>query len=385
MIYFDNAASSHPKPAEVVDAVRRALEEFPANPGRSAHEMSVRAARAVSTARRKAADFLGSSEPSRVSFTKSATEAINVVLCGFLRPGDGCIVSAFEHNAVMRPLRHLQGEHGVKVIVAPPGKDSPIDIEFVAREAESAKMLVVTLCSNVTGEIFPVAELAEICARGGVFFLLDAAQGLGALRVNTKDLHIDALAATGHKGLLGPQGAGFFYLRNPESIDPFLRGGTGSRSESEEQPSFPPDRFEAGTLPTPAICGLAAGIDAVLARGVFSIREDERNLCARLLERLGAIPGIILYGPRNPERMLPVVSFNVKGLAPDELARGLFSRGVACRVGLHCSPAAHRALGTYPAGTVRFSLGPSNTTDEMDEAVSVVAELAKGRSSGTTG
>ena len=168
-------------------------------------------------------------------------------------------------------------------------------------------------------------------------------------------------------------------LFRSEAVEPLVRGGTGSRSESEEQPSFPPDRFEAGTLATPAICGLEAGVDAVLARGVSEIREHERGLCERLLERLAAVPGIVLYGPKDPERMLPVVSFNVQGLAPDELARGLFSRGVACRVGLHCAPAAHRTIGTYPAGTVRFSPASSNTIEETDEAASIVAELAAAR------
>lgn len=381
MIYLDNAATSWPKPPGVAGAMVRFLEEVGANPGRSGHRLSVEAGRIVYQTREALAALFGLSDPLRIVFAPNATYALNLALRGLLHPGDHVITSSMEHNAVMRPLRALE-QQGVALTVVPCAPDGTLDPEDIHRALRPETALVVlNHASNVCGTILPVAEVGEIVRQAGRLFLVDAAQTAGVMPISMKEMSIDLLAFTGHKGLLGPTGTGGLAIgeRVPlERFEPLVRGGTGSRSEYEVQPDFLPDKFEAGTLNAVGLAGLLAGLSYLQERGLDALRAHEVALTERLLAGLRGIPGVTVYGPADPACRVAVVSFNIAGWMPSDAALFLDERyDIACRPGLHCAPSAHRILGTFPTGTVRFSLGPFNTADEVDQAVQAVAGLAE--------
>jgi cysteine desulfurase family protein len=385
MIYFDNAATAGRRPDSVGEAVLRALREVSANPGRSGHRLALEAARIVEDARAELAGFFGAPDPAHLVFTKNATEAVNQALLGYVREGDLVLASAWEHNAVMRPLRWLEVSRRARVEIIPGTPGAPVDLEWLGGKLDSAEPRLATLqaASNVTGEIMPVGEVGALCRERGVFLLVDAAQGAGVLDIDVERDCIDALAVTGHKSLLGPPGTGALYLREPGRVEPLIRGGTGSRSEREDQPDFSPDRFEAGTPNVPALAGLAAAVRELEEKGLAAVRARHSELAARLRDAMRGIPGVRLHGPPDPARQLAIVSFGVEGIDPDALARELERRGVLCRPGLHCAPRAHRTLGTFPGGTVRFSLSTFNTEQEIEEATAslrAIAASARGKS-----
>ncbi len=391
-INFDNAATAGRRPEAVGEAMLRVLTEVPANPGRSGHALSLEAARIVEDARVEVAALLGAHDAAHVAFTKNATEALNVALSGAVREGDLILASSWEHNAVMRPLRWLERSRGARVEIVPPAADSPLDLAWLASKLgsklASGRVAVVTLvaASNVTGEIMPVAEVGRLCREHGACFMVDAAQGAGALDIDVERDCVDAVALTGHKDLYGPPGTGALWLREPEAVEPLTRGGTGSRSDEEEHPVFAPDRFEAGTPNVPALAGLAEGVRFVRKRGRGAILAHARSLAARLADGLASIPGVRLRGPEDAGGKVGIVSFTVDGRATSDVARGLGDRGVLSRPGLHCAPRAHRTLGTFPGGTVRFSLSVFNTEEEVDSAAAAVREVAASeRTSGGDG
>jgi len=383
MTYLDNAATSWPKPPAVAREMVRFLEEIGANPGRSGHRLSVEAGRLVYQAREALAALFDLPDPLRIVFAPNATYALNLALRGLLHPGDHVITSGMEHNAVMRPLRALEAQ-GVALTVVPCAPDGTLDPEAVRRALRpETALIVLNHASNVCGTILPVAEVGRIARQAGRLFLVDAAQTAGVLPISMQEMKIDLLAFTGHKGLLGPTGTGGLAIgeRVPlERFEPLVRGGTGSRSEYETQPDFLPDKFESGTLNAVGLAGLLAGLNYLQERGLAAIRAQELALTGRLLAGLQGIPGATVYGPPDPARRVAVVSFNLAGLLPSEVALLLDERyDIACRPGLHCAPAAHRTLGTFPAGTVRFSLGPFNTAEEVDRAIQAVSSLAEER------
>lgn len=374
MIYFDNAATAGKRPPEVGRAMLHALEDISANPGRSAHRLSLEAARLVAGAREALAKLIHAPDSSHVIMTKNATEAINLVLFGSLRKGDRVLAGLLEHNAVMRPLRHLERSRGVIVEDLPGTADRPVDLdrlkERLGAGRDPVRLVAITAVSNVTGEIMPVSEVAALCERAGVSVLVDGAQGAGVVDLDVGRDPIDALALTGHKGLLGPAGTGALYVRDPEMIAPLLHGGTGSSSAFEEQPSTVPDRYEAGTLNIPGIAGLRAGIEYVMGGGIDRPRRIHGELLSALWTALRGLPGVRLFGPGAPESQIAIASFTVEGRETDEIARDLDRAGVLCRAGLQCAPRAHRTLGTFASGgTLRFSLSCLNTRDEIDEAI----------------
>jgi len=338
MIYFDNAATSWPKPPCVAEAMTHYLAEIGANPGRSGHRLAVAAARVVYGAREAVAELLRAPDPLRVVFGANATEALNLALSGLLRPGDHAVTGSMEHNSVMRPLRALE-RTGVQVTAVP-------------------------------------------CTPEGS---LDPGDLAAAVRPNTRLIAlthaIDLLAFSGHKSLYGPMGTGGLVIG--ERVDaglltPLKRGGTGSRSEHEEQPEFLPDLCESGTPNAVGLAGLAAGTRWVLAQGVERIREHELALTGQLLAGLAAIPGVTIYGPRDARRQTATVSFKIAGLETSEIGLRLDDEfAILCRVGLHCAPPAHRTLGTFPAGTVRFGMGAFNTAEQVAAALNAVAALAQ--------
>ncbi len=383
MIYLDNAATSWPKPPGVLAAMARFMTEVGANPGRSGHRLSVEAGRIVYAAREAVAQLFNAPDPLRVVFGMNATEGINLALRGLLRPGDHVVTSSMEHNSVMRPLRALERE-GVEVTVVPCSPEGMLDPRAVlAAIRPHTRLVVLNHASNVTGTLLPVAEVGRALRQtNGPLLVVDAAQSGGAVPIDMQADGIDLLAFTGHKSLYGPTGTGGLIIgeRVPlEEFRPLIRGGTGSRSEREEQPDFLPDMCESGTPNAVGLAGLEAGVRWVLEQGVEAIRAHEVALSGRLSDGLREIPGVTVYGPADARLRTAAVSFNIAGMEPSEVGMRLDEEyGIMCRVGLHCAPAAHRTIGTFPSGTVRFALGAFNTREEVDAALRAVAQLARG-------
>ncbi len=382
MIYFDNAATSWPKPPGVAEAMTRFLTEIGANPGRSGHRLSIEAGRVVYAAREAVAELFAAPDPLRVAFGLNVTEALNLALRGLLRPGDHVITSSMEHNSVMRPLRALE-RHGMELTVvrcSPQGVLDPHQIEAAIRP--QTRLIVLNHASNVIGTLLPIAQVGQIARQHGLLLLVDVAQSGGSYPIDMQRDAIDLLAFTGHKGLLGPTGTGGLIVGervDVTQIEPLKRGGTGSRSEFEEQPDFMPDCFESGTPNVVGLAGLTAGVRWVLTQGVAQLRAHEVALTRRLIEGLREIDQVTVYGTQDAERQTATVSFNIAGLEPSDVGLRLDDEfAIMCRVGLHCAPAAHRTIGTFPVGTVRFGLGAFNTAAEVDVAIQAVARLAAG-------
>ena len=377
MIYFDNAATSWPKPPAVVDTVTAQFAGAGGNPGRSGHRFSIAAARILEDAREALATLFHVEDPGRIAFTHNATHALNLALCGVLRPGDRVVTTGVEHNSVMRPLRHLEST-GVEVIVVRCAGDGSLDVDDVDNALRrGARLLVTTHASNVTGTVMPIAELAAIARKRGVIYLVDAAQTAGTMPIDLEALGIDLLAFTGHKGLLGPTGTGGLYVREGIELAPLVRGGTGSESANEVQPDFMPDMYESGTANVSGIAGLAAGVRFLSEVGVEAVQAHEQQLVTRFLETAPGIPGIAIHSAADPIRRCGIVSFTIAGISPSEIGLLLDEPfGIMARTGLHCAPAAHRTLGTFPAGTVRFGFGWFNTAAEVETAVDALRPIA---------
>jgi cysteine desulfurase/selenocysteine lyase len=381
MIYLDNAATSWPKPPAVAEAMVHFLDHVGANPGRAGHRLAVEAARTVYGAREAVAELFGAPDPLRVVFGANVTEALNLALRGLLRPGDHAITSSMEHNSVMRPLRALERE-GVSLTIVPCSPEGVLDLAPIeAAILPETKMIVLNHASNVVGTILPVAEVGQVARRHGLLTLVDVAQTAGALPIDVERDAIDLLAFTGHKSLYGPMGTGGLIIGervDASRLEPIKRGGTGSRSEREEQPDFLPDACESGTPNAVGLAGLEAGIRWVLQQGVDEIRAREAMLTQQLIDGLRAIPNVTVYGTLDAACQTATVAFNVTGMEPSEVGLRLDDEhGVLCRVGLHCSPATHKTLGTFPAGTVRFGLSAFNTAEDVDAAIEAVHQLAK--------
>ena len=384
-IYLDQAATSFPKAPGTAEAVYRYMRDCGCNVSRGSYAGAYSAEELVYDTRILLCRLFGcgDADSKKVVFTKNVTESLNVLLKGLLRPGDHVLVSSMEHNAVMRPLGQLakQGIRVTRVPCAGDGSMDPADLE--ARIEKDTKAVVMLHASNVCGTVLPAAEVGAICRERGIRFILDTAQTAGALPVDMNAMGIDALAFTGHKGLLGPQGTGGFLIREDlaAETEPLITGGTGSISHTEDVPDFLPDRFEAGTLNLPGIAGLNASLAWLLAQPAGSILAHELALTGRFLGHMEELEedGLLrIVGKRSTEGRTGVVSIVPAGKDPAELAFRLDEEyGIATRVGLHCAPAAHRTLGTWPQGTVRFSFGAFNTEAETDEAAKAVAALCR--------
>ena len=377
MIYFDNAATSWPKPETVPSAMADCLRDAGGNPGRSGHRMSIAAARIVENARETLAELFHAEDPAQIIFTHNATHALNLALYGLLRPGDHAVTTSVEHNSVMRPLRHLESL-GVEVTVAAANPDGILDMDSVRRALRPVtRLLVTTHASNVTGTLIPVEELATLARQSGVPYLIDASQTCGAVPIDLQNLGVDLLAFSGHKGLLGPTGTGGLYIRDGIVLSPLMRGGTGSDSAYETQPEFLPDALESGTPNVVGIAGLYAAARFLSEIGIAAVQIHERELVEYFLNGVAEIPGIVLYGPADTSLRSGVVSFNIAGAMPSEVGLILDqSFGIMARTGLHCAPSAHRTLRTFPTGTVRFSFGWFNTRTEVELAVEALREIA---------
>lgn len=380
VLYFDNAATSWPKPESTLLAMDSYLRFTGGSPGRSGHRLSIEAGRIILGTRDALAELFGVSDSFRIVFTKNATEALNLAICGLLSPGDHVIVSGMEHNSVMRPLRAM-ADQSIALTVVPCSENGELDPGDLTKAIrKNTRAIFLTHASNVTGGIMPVEEVGKITREHGLIFCMDAAQTAGALPIDVLQMSIDLLAFTGHKSLFGPQGTGGLYIREglEEKIRPILRGGTGSRSESDHQPDFMPDKYESGTPNTVGLAGLGAGVRFVLSETVEAIRTKECQLTKLFLEGMAEIPGIRLYGPGNAAKRIPVVSFNMEGVDPAQLSLELDEQyNIMSRPGLHCAPQAHKTIGTYPSGCVRFSFGYFNTKDQLLLALAGLAHISR--------
>ncbi|MCI0493886.1 aminotransferase class V-fold PLP-dependent enzyme [candidate division KSB1 bacterium] len=381
MIYFDNTATSFPKPPCVLEAMANFLSEVGANPGRSGHRLAIESGRIVYSAREAVAELFHVADPLRIVFTANVTEALNLALHGLLKSSDHVITSSMEHNSMMRPLRCLE-QKGVELTVVPcsqQGALDPADIESAIRP--NTVMIAINHASNIVGTILPIQKIGQIARKHDLLFLVDAAQTAGVLSIDMERDGIDLLGFTGHKSLYGPMGTGGLIIGERVDLsdfEPIKCGGTGSRSEHEQQPEFLPDKFESGTPNAVGLAGLNASLRWILDQGIDQIRSHEIQLTRRLLEGLTSISGVSVYGVQNAEQQIATVSFNIRDKAPSEIGLRLDEEfGVLCRVGLHCSPASHKTIGTFPAGTVRFGLGFFNTADEIDIAIAAVRKLAE--------
>ena len=368
-VYLDNAATSFPKAPGVGEAMCRYVERLGRNVGRGSYAPAMEAAGGVLAVREKLAALVGAPDPRNIIFTPGATWGLNLLLRGLLRPGDRVITSPMEHNAVLRPLEQLKAA-GVAVELLPCTGRGELVLDGLAEKLDGARAVVLTHASNVSGTVFPIAQVGALCRAAGVFFLVDAAQTLGLLPVDMAAMGIDGLAFPGHKGLLGPQGIGGAALSAPlaEALEPLLSGGTGSLSESLSMPPFLPDKFEAGTLNLPGIFGLGAALDYLEGEGE-ALRQREAKLARHLWYRLKELDGegLRVLGADDPQNRVGVVSVDFPGRDNGEMAFRLEREyGIQTRCGLHCAPLAHKTLGTFPQGAVRFSVGPFTTFAELD-------------------
>lgn len=383
MIYFDNAATTWPKPVSVVGAMTACMRDAGGNPGRSGHLLSVRAGEEVYACREAVSSFLGSSRPENVVFTPNDTFALNLTLKALLRPGDHVIVSEMEHNSVLRPLAALAGK-GVKYSVFPVvGKTEEQILDGISKRVRPETRMVCCLhASNVCGIVLPVREIGNLCEKRKIRFVLDAAQSAGSVGLSMSGTGADAICAPGHKGLYGPQGCGFvcfsdrFEGERVRALRPFVEGGNGIASLERGMPDFLPERFEAGTLMTPNLAGLRAGIEEVKALGVERIGEYERALFRRMRDALERIGGVRVY---QPEAEGSILLFSAEGKSAAGIADSLDRAGICVRAGFHCAPLAHRALGTPEDGAVRISFSIYNTPEEVDLAAETIGQIVSER------
>lgn len=383
-IYFDHAATTFPKPDEVIEAMYRYIKEEGCNINRGCYHQAYQVEEQVYETRKTVCGLFHGEDCRNVIFTRNITESLNVILKGFLKQGDHVIVSSMEHNAVMRPLVQMekQGISFSRAMCEPDGSLKIEKLEGCLRK--NTKAVIMTHASNVCGTLLPIEAAGAFCRENNLKFIVDCAQTAGTWEIDMQKMHIDAHAFTGHKGLMGPQGIGGFLITKEmaQQTEPLIVGGTGSISDREETPLFLPDRFEAGTLNIPGILGLYAGLEWLKKTGIQKIREHELMLTERFIKGLKAInPSgnkIRIVGKEGIQGRTGVVSIQTKKREMAQTAYELDERyGIMTRVGLHCAPSAHKTLGTYPDGTIRFSFGFWNTTEEVDSAVEAMGELTE--------
>jgi cysteine desulfurase family protein len=379
--YLDNAATSWPKPDAVYAAVDDYQRRLGAPAGRGAYATGQEVARLVADARRQIATLIGAKHARQVAFGFNGTDVLNTAIHGVLREGDHVVTSVVEHNSVLRPLRWLAEHRGVRVSYVHCSSEGVLDADDVAQAMEPAtKLLAITHASNVTGALQPIAEIARLAREREIVLLVDAAQSLGHVPIDVEQLGIDLLASSGHKGLLGPLGTGVLYVAEhvADRIESLRQGGTGTSSEDDHQPHDLPHKFEAGNLNVAGIVGLGAAVEWITEQALEQLQHHQQQLTTALWQGLADVDGITLYGPADSQKRVGVVSFNVAGFEPQEVASMLDAAcGIEVRAGLHCAPQMHKALGTDKlGGTVRMSVGAFNTAHQIAAAVAAVAQLA---------
>ncbi|MFH0902160.1 MAG: aminotransferase class V-fold PLP-dependent enzyme [Pseudomonadota bacterium] len=378
--YLDNAATTFPKPEPVLEAAVRFCATACVNPGRSTFDLAMEAESMLLGARRSLAALFGGTDPNRLVFGYNATDALNLVIFGMLSKGGHVVTTALEHNSVLRPIAHCVDEHGAEVTIVPFDVAGYVDPDDIRRAIRSnTKLVVVTHGSNVLGTVQPVAEIGAICIAAGVPFCIDAAQTAGVIPIDMRSMNIGMIAFTGHKSLLGPMGIGGLCVAEGVTVPHSRAGGTGVKSAQRRHLDELPYRLEYGTANMMGIAGLAKGVQFVEEQGgVSAIHGREMGLAKMLWEGLREIAGVSLYCANTLDhRRTPVLSFNIRGIDPAQIGMRLdVDFNIACRTGLQCAPLVHERLGTAPAGTVRFSLGPFTVEDDVLAAVKAVRALA---------
>lgn len=376
MIYLDNAATTRTKPPAVARAVLEALSSY-GNCGRGGHQGALSAARTIYETREKIAALLGCPRADHVCFTQNSTQALNIAVCGLLRPGDHVISTDLEHNSVLRPLYRLR-DAGAAVDFVPADSRGRLDCGGFERLLRpETKAIVCTHASNLTGDLADLARVGAFARAHRLLFILDASQTAGTFPIDMEARNIDVVCFTGHKSLLGPQGTGGLCVREGVDIRPCLVGGTGVQSFLESQPEEWPTRLEAGTLNSHGIAGLGAALEYLERTGRDAVRAHECGLARRFYEAVRGLPGVKVYGDFSAAERAPIVTLNIGGLDSSEVSDELAERfGIATRPGAHCAPRLHRALGTAEQGAVRFSWGWANTEEETDAAAEAVCVLA---------
>lgn len=368
--YFDNSATSFPKPESVYSSVEIAIREYNANPGRAGHRKALEVARKIYEVREKVANFFGVKNSLNVAFTANATESLNFAIKGAIQKGSHVITTKFEHNSSLRPLYYMRDEKEVKLTFI----DTYLDLEKSI--TSETKAVVINHISNVNGTVQDIRKIGDICRRNGLLFILDASQSAGYIDIDMERDNVDILCITGHKSLFGIQGIGVIALREGIKIDPILEGGTGSFSKLQRQPKEMPEMLEAGTLNTPGILSLGAGIEFIQKIGIEKIKEHEDKLVSKFLKGLEQLDKIQVYKSFT-ENQAPVISINIEGVDSGDFSSILDEEfGILVRPGYHCAPLAHKAIGTYETGTVRFSFGFFNTEDEIDYLLQSLKNIA---------
>lgn len=382
-IYLDNAATSWPKPTGVIEAMERCMREASANPGRGSHEMALKASRVLFEGRKTLAKLFRVKNPNDIAFTLNTTYALNMAIQGLMKPGDHVVTTMLEHNSVRRPLEALRRRIGIDITYVETNAHGVVDLQRLKEVIRpETKLIAITHSSNLIGTIQPIADIGAIAKGKGVRLLVDAAQSAGTLELDVEAMGIDLLAFPGHKGLLGPQGTGGLYIHPDLDLEPLLSGGTGSSSESPEQPLARPDRYEAGTPNTVGIAGLTAGAKFVLAETPARIHRREQELTRRLMAELAEVRGVRLLGPGPEVERTAIVSFLVEGIDPSESAFLLDREyGIAVRAGYHCTPLGHQTAGTTETGAVRASPGYFTTESDIVSLVEAVRDLAAAKRS----
>ena len=377
-VYLDNSSTTFPKPKQVIDSMYNYMLNIGGNSGRGNYSNSLQSNRYLYEAREIICNFFNYDSPSNVIFTSNVTVSLNMLIKGILKPGDHVITSSMEHNSVIRPLISCKEHLSIELDILKANSSGFINVnDLKSKINNKTKLVIITHASNVTGSIQDIRNIGKVCNDHNVFFIVDSSQSAGVLNINMKDIKANAIAFTGHKSLLGPQGIGGFILDSKfnSSCSSLLQGGTGSLSASLEQPDFLPDKFECGTLNLPGIVGLAEAIKYINTVGLNTIYEHNYYLINYLLNGLLNIDGITVYGDLSGKMLTTCISININLLDASELSYYLEREGIKTRSGLHCSPLAHETIGTYPTGTVRLSLSYFTTKEEIDYTLTILRKL----------
>lgn len=377
-VYLDNASTSFPKPKIMADAMYDYIINVGGNSGRGNYSNSYESNKLVLLTREKIADFFNYNKSENVIFTNNITSSLNILIKGILKENDHVISTTLEHNSVLRPLFECSNLLNINIDLVNSSKDgfiNPIDIKNKINK--NTKLVIVSHASNVIGSIQNIEEIGAICKENNIFFIVDTAQTAGMIKVDMHQCNANAIAFTGHKSLLGPQGIGGFIIDESlnDACTSIFSGGTGSLSHSLTQPNFLPDKFECGTLNSPGIVGLSNSIDFINKEGLETIYSKNFYLRSKLYEGMLNIDGIKLYGNTDFSKYTTCISFNYKSFDPAEVSYFLECNGIKTRSGLHCAPLAHKSIGSYPGGTIRFSLGYFNTEEEIDYTLSILNNI----------
>jgi cysteine desulfurase family protein len=378
IIYLDNAATTYPKPKQLVEGMADLYLRYGVNPGRSGYDLCLIGGDLVQTTRKELTELFGGTDPDRLIFAYNASEALNILIQGLVEPGDHVISTTVEHNSVIRPLNHMREEKGISIDYIPYERDGVVDPQRIADAFRNeTSVVVVNHGSNVIGTIQPVAEIGRLCRERGILFVVDTAQTAGVIPIDMKEMAIDALAFTGHKSLLGPTGIGGLYVREGVVVRPTRYGGTGVRSAHPFQLEEYPYRLEVGTGNVLGIVGLHLSLKYIADRGMENIYRHEMELFSRLQAGLIDLDRVTLHGTTGLENRLPVLSLTVAGRDPSDIGTMLdVDYNIATRTGLQCAPLIHEQMGTAPRGTVRMSIGPANTDAHIDAAVAAMREIS---------